>query len=84
MYNVTHDLVPERYARNFTKVSDRHNIRTRSATSLNLVIPNYDLEVYRKSITYRGPLYWILVDSNVKNSTSFDVFKRSILTSGMF
>ena len=84
MFKVVHDLAPTEVRELFTLVRDTHGRQTRSATGLELVIPNPRLKLCKKDIRYRGPLYWNMVDTSIKQSDSFLSFKNALRTSDLF
>ena len=84
MYRVTHDLIPNKTRSLFKLVSETHERQTRSASGLELVVPNRRLETSKKDIRIRGPQYWKLVDRNLQISCSLASFKYQIRKSDMF
>ena len=64
----------------FSRVSEVHNISTRSSVSDMLSIPSVNTEVGRGNIRYRGAVYYNQLPAEAKNSPSYDTFKKGVKT----
>ena len=56
---------------------DRHGLNTRNANSLNVVLPTYNIEMFKQSFKYSGPKAWNSLRTDLQNSHSLSSFKRS-------
>ena len=66
MYKIVHRLLPDEICNLFQLVRDQHTRQMRVSTGLDLVLPNPHLETSKKDIKYRGPLYWNMVDTDMR------------------
>ena len=62
----------------------RRTTMTRSLSHGDLYVPNFKLEFSRKGLAFRGPMFWNLLDDDVKQATSFPQFKSKLNESDMF
>ena len=84
-YKGTHGMGPPGFCNLFQDLNFRYgSTSTRGSLNSNMYIPNYRLEFARKSFSYRGPMFWNLVDCDVKTAGSFIEFKRLLNSSDMF
>ena len=84
-YKGTHSMGPPDFCSLFKDLDFRYgSTSTHSSQNSNMYIPNFRLEFARKSYSYRGPMFWNLVDTDVKSADSFTEFKRSMNNSDMF
>ena len=84
-YRGIHGMCPPSFCGLFTDLNSRYvSTTTRGSSSKNVCIPNFKLEFARKSFSYRGPMFWNLVDTNVKQADSFNQFKQLLNNSDMF
>ena len=74
MYNCYRGLLPESLHNHFVLNCSVHNYVTRSCK--NFHVPNVRTDLFKKSIFYRGPISWNLLSDEIKNSCSFNTFKR--------
>ena len=85
VYKGVNDMCPPSFVSMFNPVNSRDcSIAMRSATNHDVIIPNTRLEFTRKGYGYRGPFFWNLLDREIKCSTSFNQFKRTLNESDMF
>ena len=59
-----------------TRHADLHSHETRCSD--NLLVPFYRLSNSQRSISYLCPTYWNSLPLQIKNSSSFPMFKREI------
>ena len=52
---------------------------TRRGNSNNVVVPRVDTEIGCKSFSYRGPVFWNDMDSELKTKENKDIFKNAYL-----
>ena len=55
---------------------------TRASTRKDLVVPNTRLQITRRSMSYRGPVYYNQLSIETRSSTSLCVFKQKLSSSG--
>ena len=84
MYKDDNDLLPRHICQLFQKVSNTHQRETRSATSRDYKIPNPGLETPKRDIRYRGPLFWNMVDKQIRKSPNLASFKYALRKSDLF
>ena len=84
MYKVVHRLLPDEVCNLLVLVRDQHTRQTRASARLDLVLPNLWLETSKKDIKYRGPLYWNMVDSDIRQIDNFVSFKNTLRNSDLF
>ena len=66
----------------FNKIMDGNRCTTRHANKMNMKIPRINSQTGRKSIEYRGPHFWNLLEPDLKlndnlNSLKKNLFKRA-------
>ena len=54
-----------------------HARTTRRSNELNVRVPRVKSELGRKAYSYRGPICWNAVNSEIKQSESKDAFKSA-------
>ena len=84
MYRVVNKLVPDNICSLFKLVSDIHNRQTKLATGMDLYLPNLKLEMSKRDIRYRGPMYWNMVDDNIRKSPTLASFRYHLRKSDIF
>ncbi len=84
MYKCTNDLAPDTICRLFSRPDQHHHFRTRYVTEGNLVIPQVRLQLCRRDFYLRGPFYYNLLDSSVREQDSLRKFKSALNRSNMF
>ena len=76
MYKCIHGLAPTRMCNNIEMNCDRHGLNTRSADSLNVILPKPNLECFKHGFMYAGGKLWNTLPYVTKNSTSVLSFKH--------
>ncbi len=84
MSKVTNELLTANICNYFKKVGTNHTRVTRAVTNQDLILPTLHLETSKRDIGYRGPLYWNLVDNEIKGAQNLAVFKNWLRNSDMF
>ena len=77
-YKIYRDGTPDKLREIIKPLTRATSIHTRSADKILLEIPNYKLNVTRKSYNYRGPFLWNDLEEYIKRSGSLEVFKKSL------
>ena len=77
MYRCIHGTAPARMCNEIEMYFDRHGLNNRNANSLNVVLPTYNIEIYKQSFRYSGPKAWNSLCSDLQNALSLSSFKRS-------
>ncbi len=83
-YKCLNDLAPQQLADLFTRSDATHNIHTRFATEGNLVVPTVRLQLCMRDYYVRTPIYWNLIDKDVRVSNSLRSFKNALFRSNLF
>ena len=76
MYKYVHNILPNTFQNRYMYFSDSHSYFTRQERNIRLPFPR--INIFKKSILYRGPLLWNELTLDIKNSTSLDNFKYNI------
>ena len=84
VYKCVYGLAPERVCSQLHEIQTVHNRQTRATERHNLAMPNFRLDMSRKSFWYRGPFYWNLTDLSIRQTPSLNCFKSSLRRSDMF
>ena len=77
MYKCIHGFAPTRMCNNIEMNFDRHGFNTRSADSLNVILPKPNLECFKHSFMYVGGEMWNTLPYTLQNSTSVHSFMYS-------
>ena len=75
MYKCIHSEAPTWLMNNILMASENHNVITRHATELNVVVPKPNVEIFRKSFHYQGASVWNSLPVNIKYATTLNSFK---------
>ena len=71
MYKVTNNLIPQYVCELFRKRFDNLiNTSLRSVTNQKFDIPKPKLSVFKKSLSYSGPIIWNSIQSEIKKKSS--------------
>ncbi len=84
VYSCAHDLAPPNVCSQMTPVHETHQRNTRAAERYDLQLPNYHLDMSRRSFRYRGPFYWNFTDLDIRSKPSLPAFKTALYKSDMF
>ena len=76
MFKCVHGLAPARMVNEIEMVCDRHYHNTRSADSLNVVVPKPNLECFKKCFRYSGAHVWNTLPYTLQNVQSVQSFKQ--------
>ena len=76
MFKCIHGLAPTHMVNEIEMVCDRHHHNTRSADSLNVVIPKPRLECFKRSFRFSGANVWNSLPQNLQNMQSVNSFKH--------
>ena len=82
VYKGIHDLSTPRVNEMFECVGAEHERTTRSVARQDVQLPRYKLKVARRSIAYRGGLYYNDLDTNTRAAQSVNVFKKRMCATG--
>ena len=80
VYKALNNLAPEYINDMFTKVPDTHNRNTRSVDQELLRIPSFKTSLYENSFSVSAARLWNTVPLDIRMSSSFETFKRSVKT----
>lgn len=81
MFKVTHSLLPKYICELFEKKRDQSNQTTlRSTSGQNFRIPKPNINVFKNSISYSGPIIWNSIPTEIKNSSSYNAFSRNCIS----
>ena len=75
MYKCIHGTAPQWLSNPILMACEAHDVHTRSAESLNVVIPKPRLEVFRNSFQYAGAKAWNDLPSFIKEAGTLETFK---------
>ena len=78
MYKCIHGTAPQWLSNLILMACESHDVHTRSAESLNVVIPKPRLEVFRNSFQYAGAKAWNDLPSFIKEAGTLERFKLEI------
>lgn len=76
MFQANLQELPQALISMFTKNYGIHNYTTRQSSLFHLPRPRTNFT--QKTLIYTGPIYWNLLDLNLKHSPSFHSFKRNL------
>ncbi len=74
MYNFVHLNLPNPLLNIFSYRATNHNTRHGQDPSL----PNFNLELARRTFMYRGPELWLKLEPNIKSANSKGIFKNRL------
>ena len=77
MYKCINSTAPTHLQNSMCLVSENHAVQTRSAQNKDVVTPRPNIELFKKSLSYNGPLVWNALPTNLKSSENISDFKRS-------
>ncbi len=60
----------------FVKIHDRGTRVSRRTNEYNVCVPNIRSNIGRKSISFRGPVFWNALPNNLKSQVKFNSFVR--------
>ena len=72
MYQVYKSELPGNIIRLFKTSNYCYDVRN----SIKFQVPQFNLEVGRNSLRYRGALFWNSIGDNLKRATSRNIFKK--------
>ena len=76
MYQCIHGTAPVRLCNEIEMYFDRHGLNTRNASSLNVVLPKPNTEMFKQSFRYSGANIWNSLHNDLQNATTLPSFKR--------
>ena len=76
MFKCIHGLAPTHMINELEMVFERHVYHTRSADSLDVVIPKPNLECFKKSFRYAGAHVWNALPHALQDTQSLEQFKK--------
>ena len=76
MYKCVYGLAPTRMVNEIEMVCDRHSHNTRSADSLNVVIPKPNRACFKKCFRFSGAQVWNSLPDTLQNARTVQHFKR--------
>jgi len=77
VYKSLNSLLPSHCTNYFIKTADVHSYKTRGH-EYDLYLINAHKKCRINSLTFRGPKYWKLLPSYIKNAPSLSIFKRHL------
>ena len=79
MFKVANGLVPQYISDMFKRRSKiAQNTSLRSITNENFTIPKPSLALYKKSISYSGPVVWNSIPNEIKHSLKISSFSDNV------
>lgn len=80
MYKVVHSLVPQ-YIRDLfqLRADTLPDTSLRSVSNQIFYIPKPNISLFKKSLSYSGPVIWNTIPSDIKNSSTINIFTRNIV-----
>ena len=69
---------PSYLVNKFNFVSENNPYTLRNATNGNLKVPKVKTELYKKSVSYSGPILWNNLPQSICNTPSLNTFKVKI------
>ena len=81
MYKVSNGAIPSYIKDLFQKRNtDNESMPVlRSVTSNNFLLPKPNINLYRNSISFNGPVIWNCLPTNVKRAPSIDIFHKACI-----
>ena len=80
MYKVVHDMVPQYIKYLFRLGADTvPDTLLRSVSNQNFYILKSNLSLFKNSLSYSGPVIWNIIPSDVKNSSTHNIFTRNVV-----
>ena len=77
-FKCIHGLAPHYLSNDVTMHVDIHGFDTRSAENMDLYIPRFTKEIYKRSFLYKGSSLWNKLPPRVKEFTSLNDFKHNL------
>ena len=81
MFKCIHGLAPHYLSNDVSMVVDIHGYDTRSSENMDLYVPRCSKNLCKRSFWYNGSMLWNDLPDVLKESSSLDVFKRTIVSS---
>ncbi len=78
MYRANNGSLPGKLQEHFTILNTKHEYRTRSIVKNNFYCQSIKTKLKSFCISVAGVKLWNNVDMNVKNSVSFQIFKKRL------
>ena len=76
MYNCIHGNAPQYLVNSIVMACDAHNINTRLANSLNVIIPECNSQLFKRSCIYRASILWNTLPDSLKECDRIHKFKH--------
>ena len=76
MFKCIRGIAPPRLSNEIEMYFDRHGFNTRNANSLNVVLPQPNLTLFKQSFRYAGAVTWNKLSNDEQNANSIDIFKH--------
>ena len=80
MFKCIHEIAPFYLSDNVTMMCDILDYNTRSTFNMDVVIPSFNVNIYKSSFNYNGPKTWNSLPNIVKESVSLQQFKYNYKT----
>ena len=80
VYKGLHDMGARIYCDMFNYVEHERNLR--SSDQLLAIVPKTNTKFAENNLRYRGPVYWNSLPLHLKQSTSFEQFKKGVKNYG--
>ena len=68
-------MSPDTLRETFKYVRDTSDVVTRSATNMLLYVPKPNCEMFKRSLSYLGPMYWNSLPEELRCSCDINQFK---------
>ena len=75
MYKCIYGLAPHYLSDQVTRVSDVNIYNTRSTTTLNVLVPTVNRNVFKKSFAYNGAITWNAIPDFIRRAEDLPTFK---------
>ena len=75
MYKTLNNSVPVHISNEVSLATEIHDVQTRSAHHGNIYIPKPNIESFKKSLSFHGPIIWNALPAEMKTAEDFQKFK---------
>ena len=76
MYKCIHGDAPVWLTNQILMACEYHDVNTRNASQMNVIVPKPKVDFFRKSLQYQGATVWNHLPLHVKESSSLHSFKK--------
>ena len=80
IYKMVHSLVPQNIKDFFSATSSSISCHIVTIFSnQNFYIPKPNISLFKNSLSYYGPVIWNTIPSDIKNSSTSNIFTRNVV-----